>query len=101
MTTAQRIATLPDVPTMMEAGVGNFEFTPWWGVFVPAGTPQPIVAKLGAWLNQIARTDEARQFLERIAALPLSDDSKATAARLQDDIAKWGPLVKAAKIEPQ
>jgi tripartite-type tricarboxylate transporter receptor subunit TctC len=101
VTTAQRIATLPDVPTMMEAGVGNFEFTPWWGAFVPAGTPQPIVAKLGAWMNQIARTDETRQFLERIAALPLSDDSKATAARLQDDIAKWEPLVKAAKIEPQ
>ena len=101
VTSAQRIATLPDVPTMMEAGVGNFEFTPWWGAFVPAGTPQPIVAKLGAWMNQIARTDEARQFLERIAALPLSDDSKATAARLQDDIAKWEPLVKAAKIEPQ
>ena len=87
VTSAQRIATLPDVPTMMQAGVGNFEFTPWWGAFVPAGTPQPIVAKLGAWMNQIARTDETRQFLERIAALPLSDDSKATAARLQDDIA--------------
>ena len=85
VTTAQRIATLPDVPTMMEAGVGNFEFTPWWGAFVPAGTPQPIVAKLGAWMNQIARTDEARQFLERIAALPLSDelegDRRAPAGR--------------------
>ena len=52
-------------------------------------------------MNQIARTEETRQFLERVAALPLSDDSNATAARLQGDIAKWGPLVKAAKIEPQ
>jgi tripartite-type tricarboxylate transporter receptor subunit TctC len=101
VTTAQRIAALPDVPTMREAGVGNFEFSPWWGVYVPAGTPPPIVAKLGAWMNQISRTEEARQFLERIAALPLSDDSKATAARLQEDIVKWEPLVKAAKIEPQ
>jgi tripartite-type tricarboxylate transporter receptor subunit TctC len=101
VTTAQRIAALPDVPTIREAGVGNFEFSPWWGVYVPAGTPQPIVAKLGAWMNQISRTEEARQFLERIAALPLSDDSKATAARLQEDIVKWEPLVKAAKIEPQ
>ena len=86
---------------MIEAGVGTFEFSPWWGVYVPAGTPQPIVAKLGAWMNQISRTEEARQFLERIAALPLSDDSKAMAARLQADIARWEPLVKAAKIEPQ
>ena len=52
---------------MIEAGVGSFEFSPWWGAFVPAGTPQPIVAKLGAWMNQIARTEETRQFLERIA----------------------------------
>jgi tripartite-type tricarboxylate transporter receptor subunit TctC len=101
VTTAQRIASLPDVPTMKEAGVGDFAFSPWWGVWVPAGTPQPIVAKLGGWMNQIARSEETRQFLERVAALPLSDDSTATAARLQGDIAKWGPLVKAAKIEPQ
>jgi tripartite-type tricarboxylate transporter receptor subunit TctC len=101
VTTAQRIAALPDVPTMIEAGVGTFEFSPWWGVYVPAGTPQPIVAKLGAWMNQISRAEEARQFLERIAALPLSDDSKAMAARLQADIVRWEPLVKAAKIEPQ
>jgi tripartite-type tricarboxylate transporter receptor subunit TctC len=101
VTTAQRIASLPDVPTMKGAGVGGFEFSPWWGVWVPAGTPQPIVAKLGGWMNQIARTEETRQFLERVAALPLSDDSKGTAARLQDDIKKWEPLVKAAKIEPQ
>jgi tripartite-type tricarboxylate transporter receptor subunit TctC len=101
VTTAQRIPSLPDVPTMKEAGVGGFEFSPWWGAFVPAATPQPIVAKLGAWMNQIARTEETRQFLERVAALPLSDDSKAAAARLQGDIEKWGPLVKAAKIEPQ
>jgi tripartite-type tricarboxylate transporter receptor subunit TctC len=59
------------------------------------------VAKLGGWMNQIARTEETRQFLERVAALPLSDDSNGTAERLQGDIAKWGPLVKAAKIEPQ
>jgi tripartite-type tricarboxylate transporter receptor subunit TctC len=52
-------------------------------------------------MNQISRTEETRQFLERIAALPLSDDSKAMAARLQADIVRWEPLVKAAKIEPQ
>ena len=100
VTTAQRIASLPDVPTMAQAGL-SFEFTPWWGVWAPAATPAPIVAKLGGWMNQISRTEEARQFLERIASLPLSDDSKGTAARLQVAIEQWGPLVKAAKIEPQ
>jgi tripartite-type tricarboxylate transporter receptor subunit TctC len=100
VTTAQRIATLPDVPTMIEAGL-NFEWSPWWGVYLPAGTPEPIVARIGAWMNQITKTEEARQFLERIAALPMHDDSMSAHARLLADIEKWAPLVQAAKIEPQ
>jgi tripartite-type tricarboxylate transporter receptor subunit TctC len=100
VTTAQRIATLPDVPTMIESGL-NFEWSPWWGVYLPAGTPEPIVAKIGAWMNQITKTEETRQFLERIASLPMHDDTKAAHARLLADIERWAPLVKAAKIEPQ
>ena len=100
VTTAQRIAALPDVPTMIEAGLG-FEWSPWWGAFLPAATPAPIVAKVGGWINQITRTDETRAFLERIAALPLHDGTEAVRARLVDDIARWEPLARAAKIEPQ
>jgi tripartite-type tricarboxylate transporter receptor subunit TctC len=100
VTTAQRIAALPDVPTMIEAGL-NFEWSPWWGAFLPAATPAAIVAKVGGWINQITRTEETRAFLERIAALPMHDDSQAAAARLLADIGRWEPLVRAAKIEPQ
>jgi tripartite-type tricarboxylate transporter receptor subunit TctC len=101
VTTAQRIPTLPDTPTMMEAGVPNYEFAPWWAAYLPAGTPPAIVAKLGAWFNQIDRMDETKVFLERIASVPMSDDSKAADERLKRDIELWAPLVKAAKIEPQ
>ena len=101
VTTAQRIPTLPDVPTMMEAGVPNYEFSPWWGAYLPANTPPAIVAKLGGWLNQISKTDETKAFLERIASVPMQDDSKEADARLKADIEKWGPIVAAAKIEPQ
>jgi tripartite-type tricarboxylate transporter receptor subunit TctC len=101
VTTAQRIPTLPDTPTMMEAGVPNYEFAPWWAAYLPAATPPAIVAKLGAWFNQIDRLDETRVFLERIASVPMSDDSKAADDRLKHDIEVWAPLVKAAKIEPQ
>jgi tripartite-type tricarboxylate transporter receptor subunit TctC len=100
VTTSQHIAALPDVPTMVQAGL-NFEWAPWWGVYLPAATPAAIVAKLGGWMNQITKTEETRQFLERIAALPMHDDTKAANARLLADIAAWAPLVKAAKIEPQ
>ena len=101
VTTAQRIPTLPDVPTMMEAGVPNYEFSPWWGAYLPANTPPAIVAKLGGWLNQITKTDETKAFLERIASVPMHDDSKEADARLKADIQKWAPIVAAAKIEPQ
>jgi tripartite-type tricarboxylate transporter receptor subunit TctC len=100
VTTAQRIASLPEVPTMIEAGLG-FEWSPWWGAYLPAATPAAIVAKIGGWLNQITRTDETRVFLERIAALPMHDDGQAANARLLADIGRWEPLVRAARIEPQ
>ena len=91
---------LPDVPTMKEAGL-DFELSPWWGVYLPAKTPTAIVEKIGDWMSEITKTEETRKFLERIAALPMHDDTKAAHARLLADIEKWGPLVKAAKIEPQ
>jgi tripartite-type tricarboxylate transporter receptor subunit TctC len=100
VTTADRIAGLPDVPTMKEAGL-DFEWSPWWGVYLPAKTPTPIVDKVGGWMNQITKTEETRAFLERIASLPMNDDTKAANARLLADIEKWAPLAKAAKIEPQ
>jgi tripartite-type tricarboxylate transporter receptor subunit TctC len=100
VTTEQRIAGLPDVPTMKEAGL-DFVWSPWWGVYLPVKTPTPIVEKIGNWMREITKTEETRKFLERIAALPMHDDTKAAHARLLADIEKWGPLVKAAKIEPQ
>lgn len=101
VTTSKRIPSLPDVPTMDEAGFKGFELSPWWGVYVPTGTPQPIVDKLTKWMNEISSTPDAAKFLERVASIPLVENGKETAARLQRDIDTWGPVVKAAKIEPQ
>jgi tripartite-type tricarboxylate transporter receptor subunit TctC len=101
VTTDRRIPTLPDVPTMGEAGIANYEFSPWWAAYVPTGTPPAIVAKLSGWIRQISSTEETRAFLERIASIPLAENPEETAAHLQSDIQKWGPIVAAAKLEPQ
>ena len=101
VTTAKRHPTLPDVPTMQEAGLANFELAPWWGVYFPAGTPSDIVAKVGGWMNKISATEDAAAFLARVGSFPLVEDGKAAAARLQSDIKLWEPIVRAAKIEPQ
>ncbi len=101
VTTAQRSPTLPDTPTMQEAGVPNYEFSPWWCVYVPKGTPQPIVDKLQGWMMQITATPETAQFLETVASIPQHDTGPQADARLKAELPKWEKLVKAAGIEPQ
>ncbi|MGZ3410865.1 MAG: Bug family tripartite tricarboxylate transporter substrate binding protein, partial [Xanthobacteraceae bacterium] len=101
VTTKMRHPSLPDVPTMQEAGLENFELAPWWGVYFPAATPPDIVAKVGGWMNKISATEDAAQFLARVGSFPLVEDGKTAAARLQADIKLWAPIVAAAKIEPQ
>jgi tripartite-type tricarboxylate transporter receptor subunit TctC len=99
-TSAGRITALPDVPTMQEAGVADYVFSPWWGAYLPAGTPQPIVDKVAGWMNQMARTPEAAKFLDTLAALPVLDNPQEMTARLQRDRGVWDQLAVAAKLEP-
>ena len=101
VTTASRSPTLPDVPTMQEAGVPNYEFSPWWAVYAPKGTPQPIIDKLQGWMLQITATDETAKFLESVASIPQHDTGAQADARLKAELPKWDKLVKAAGIEPQ
>lgn len=101
VTTAQRIPTLPDTPTMQEAGVPNYEFSPWWCAYLPKGAPQPLVDKLQGWFMQITAMPETATFLESVAAIPQHDSGKEADARLKAELPKWDRLVKAAGIEPQ
>ena len=99
-TSAGRITALPDVPTMQEAGVADYVFSPWWGAYLPAGTPQPIVDKVAGWMNQMARAPESAKFLDTLAALPVLDNPQEMTARLQKDRGVWDQLAVAAKLEP-
>lgn len=101
VTTATRSPTLPDTPTMMEAGVPNYSFSPWWAAYAPKGTPQPIIDRLQGWMLQITATPETAQFLETVAAIPQHDTSAQADARLKAELPKWDTLVKAAGIQPQ
>lgn len=101
VTSGSRAATQPELPTMIELGFAGLDVTPWWGAVVPAGTPKPIVDKLGAWLHQIAASDETRAFLERTATDPFPLAPDAMAALLQADYERWAKFVRLAKIEPQ
>jgi tripartite-type tricarboxylate transporter receptor subunit TctC len=101
VTTAERSPTLPNTPTMQESGVAGFEFAPWWACYVPKGTPQPIIDKLGAWFQEIAKMPETPKFLETIASISQHDTGPEAMTRLEAELPKWGTLVKAAGIQPQ
>jgi tripartite-type tricarboxylate transporter receptor subunit TctC len=101
VTSQWRIADIPDVPTMDEAGHKGFDFAPWWATYVPVGTPAPIVAKLEGYHKQIAEMPDIKAALQKIASVPLTLGSTETAAKLAGEIDKWGPIIKAAGIVPQ
>jgi tripartite-type tricarboxylate transporter receptor subunit TctC len=101
VTGGKRSRALPDVPTMIESGFPQIEVEAWWGLFVPAGTPAPVVAKLHAAVEKVLALKETNDFLARIANEPLPGPPDLLRAMLARDLAKWGEYVRLAKIVPQ
>jgi tripartite-type tricarboxylate transporter receptor subunit TctC len=90
---------LPDVPTLMEAGVKDMEATIWMGLFFPAGTPAPIVARVR---DEVAKAVTEAEVREKLAGLGVEPDGRspeAFAKFLAEDIAKWTAVAKAANIK--
>jgi tripartite-type tricarboxylate transporter receptor subunit TctC len=101
VTSGKRVAGV-DLPTMAEAGnIPEFDIAPTWGVFLPAGAPPAIVARLESWFGQIVQMDSTKEFLARTNAASFPGDAKALADFLPKEIKKWEELAKIAKIEPQ
>jgi tripartite-type tricarboxylate transporter receptor subunit TctC len=95
----QRSAALPDIPTVAEAGLRDFEVTTWYGVLAPAGTPRPIVSRLNA---ELVRTMHAPEVKERLAAMatdPVTSTPEEFADYIKREIAKWGDVVRKAGLK--
>ena len=101
VTAAKRQSALPDVPTLSELGLGDFDIAPWFGVVVPAGTPRPVIDRLAGWFNQITNAEDTKAFLARAALDPFPGSPEQMAAHLQAETQRWGRWVQMAKIEPQ
>ncbi len=101
VTSAQRSALMPDIPTMIEGGVPGYDVTSWLAVYAPAGTPRPIIDKLNGWFNQVMTNDEFKKSMANINY----DLYPGTPEQLEkfhlSELEKWGRLIRAAKIEPQ
>ncbi|MFA7665819.1 MAG: tripartite tricarboxylate transporter substrate binding protein [Burkholderiaceae bacterium] len=94
VTSSKRYAGLPDVPTLQESGVDDFNVTNWFGIFAPAGTAQPVVGRLA---DAMARMTHDPAFIERVHTLggvPVDQTPAQTAARIATESAQWGPLIR-------
>ena len=99
VTSPQRYAGMPDVPTLQEQGIANFETRVWMGLFAPAGTPPEIVARLNEVVNKAAATPEYAAMLVRVAAEPWSGSSEDLRTFMVADIAKWTAVIKQAGVQ--
>jgi tripartite-type tricarboxylate transporter receptor subunit TctC len=98
VTTAKRSSTLPDVPTLAEAGMKDFNQGTWFGILAPAATPKDVVAKLNGEIVKIIQSPEFKKRMEEIGAEPVGDTPAQMAAQIKDDTAKYSKLVKDAKV---
>jgi tripartite-type tricarboxylate transporter receptor subunit TctC len=99
VTSIRRSPTLPDLPTLDEAGLKGYDVATWIGFIAPAGTPAPIVDRLHGALDRIFSQPAFREKLTRqgydLQPIPLGPPS-AFARLIQDDLAKWPAIVRAA-----
>ena len=97
VTSEKRSALLPDVPTMIEAGVKEYIVNTWMGFAVPAGTPEPVIARLNAEINRIGQLPQVREKMLAQGIEILPPDSPAAAQKqVRDDLALWLPIIKAS-----
>jgi tripartite-type tricarboxylate transporter receptor subunit TctC len=94
VSTAKRIAALPDVPTIAEAGVPGYETTGWNGLVAPAGTPAPIIEKLNGAFVKVLRTPAVASYLSGQGADPDPGTAAEFAAYIKAEIAKWAKVVQ-------
>lgn len=101
VTGRQRLPSLPDVPTMQEAGIAGYEFEGWVGLAVPAGTPAAIVDRLYRATASVLATPEAQAWLARYALAPGGEPPELVAELVRDEYAKWGAIIREAHISAE
>ncbi|HYF16541.1 MAG TPA: tripartite tricarboxylate transporter substrate binding protein [Ramlibacter sp.] len=99
-TGAQRSAILADLPTIAEAGVAGFESAPFLGLLAPKGTPPAILQRMNEAVARVVRQDSLRQSWATQGASALAMSPAAFEAYVQQDIDRWGRVIRAANIKP-
>jgi tripartite-type tricarboxylate transporter receptor subunit TctC len=101
VTGAKRAATLPEAPTIAEAGVPGFQYSTWYGLLAPAGTPRPIVERLNQATVAVLNSEDTRRRYEAQGIDVIPSTPADYSAYLRSETEKWAKVVRAAKIPQQ
>ncbi|QQO12502.1 tripartite tricarboxylate transporter substrate binding protein [Bradyrhizobium diazoefficiens] len=99
VTSGERIASLPDAPTMTEIGLQRSELTAWVGVFVRSGTPAEVIDRLNRFVRAFLETADTRVYLESVGAKPFLTTPAELGLFADADTRRWAQIVEIAKIE--
>lgn len=100
VSSAKRHALLPEVPSLQEAGVRDFETVAWFGLLAPAGTPREIVNRLNAETLKALALPDVRTRLIEAGSVIIGNSPEAADRFLREEVDKWGKVVRAAKVTP-
>ena len=95
----KRFPTLPNVPTLKEAGLPDVDLSSWFVLMTPTGTPPVVVQTLNQEVNKALAKPEIRNRLIKLGLVPLGGTTEQLAARMQQDSGKWGSIIRAANIK--
>lgn len=100
VSSSKRLESLPDVPTIAEAGQKGFDMGSWQAVFAPAGTPKPVVDRLHAEIMKIIATPDVQAKLKGFGMVPSSMTPAQLGEYQKTEVEKWAAVIKAANIKP-
>ncbi|RZS77138.1 Bug family tripartite tricarboxylate transporter substrate binding protein [Pigmentiphaga kullae] len=101
VTTAERSATAPDLPTMMESGYDKFDVSSWFGLIAPKGTPPDVIAKVNASVQKALAKPDVQQRFKDLGAVTAKTTPEQFGTFIKDEVETWATVVKAsgAKVE--
>lgn len=101
VTTTKRTAAAPELPTMQEAGIKNFDSQGWFGLLAPANTPPAIVERINNEVNRILNTADFKERLQRVGADGIGGSVNDFRERMRSESERWGKLIKFANIKAE
>lgn len=99
VTSAARAKAMPELPTLAESGIADYEVTSWNGVLAPAATPRDIVNRLNAEFNRMIAAPSMQARMLEFGFEPMGGTPERFGSLIRDELAKWAPVVKAAGIK--